>query len=412
MQTTFRVLPVLWQVAACFSATQIRISKVASASLRAAGQRERHSVHVAQLSDPFMFSMMQPSLRFSSDADAMLRESVHDGVMQSMTRATSDHMGSVSSGSRNQRLLLIGLVLAAVVACGLMAYYGAFSESATGENVVAKTAEKGDGSWAKAYREAKGTRQEAIDLLFRCHIVSMQEFTSEAVEGERIEEYCWIAANMLSQRSVDDWARSPKDAKKTFVRNFEASFRISPIPETRQLPEEAQNNFKENFEATFPDRVEPKQAVSPTVWSRGPDIQRQASTAESAATESTFEESPRSSMYTTDGRSARDRLHLLTLTNDQQPSAQENRPSGTRSLPVHFLGPAPNIFKKGESLSRKPQGAGNEARGSGNDDVPVLDCSPNLAPVKEASVCGSSIEAPSGPSEKSASTTPIMNYRF
>lgn len=72
------------------------------------------------------------------------------------------------------------------------------------------------GSWAKAHRDAKGEEREALELLFRCHIISEYEFAESKVTPEHIDECVWIGSQMLLEKSLTDWAAISAQAKQVF----------------------------------------------------------------------------------------------------------------------------------------------------------------------------------------------------
>lgn len=72
------------------------------------------------------------------------------------------------------------------------------------------------GTWAQAYSEATGPEREALDLLFRCQIVSVYEFTESRVGRDHIDECIRIARQMLQQRSMSDWIALRYRAKQIF----------------------------------------------------------------------------------------------------------------------------------------------------------------------------------------------------
>merc|ERR1719316_329351 len=82
----------------------------------------------------------------------------------------------------------------------------------------------GDGSWARAYREARGQRREALELLFRCNIISTQEFAYSRVSQEHIDECVWIGTYMLQQKPLEEWVALWQQAQQTFEDSVTACF--------------------------------------------------------------------------------------------------------------------------------------------------------------------------------------------
>merc|ERR1719478_384234 len=81
-----------------------------------------------------------------------------------------------------------------------------------------------DGSWAQVYREARGEQKEALELLFRCNIISTDEFAFSSVSQEHIQECIWIATHMLRQKPLEEWVALWQQAQRTFEDNVTACF--------------------------------------------------------------------------------------------------------------------------------------------------------------------------------------------
>lgn len=71
-------------------------------------------------------------------------------------------------------------------------------------------------SWARAYFDAHGDEKQAFDLLFRCNIISTEEFAAGDVSEERIQECLWIARNLLDKKSVEEWEKYWNAAQQAF----------------------------------------------------------------------------------------------------------------------------------------------------------------------------------------------------
>jgi len=80
------------------------------------------------------------------------------------------------------------------------------------------------GSWARAYRDAKDLRREALELLFRCNIISTQEFAYSRVSQEHIDECVWIGTYMLKQKPLEEWVALWQQAQQTFEDSVTACF--------------------------------------------------------------------------------------------------------------------------------------------------------------------------------------------
>jgi len=84
--------------------------------------------------------------------------------------------------------------------------------------------EPSPGTWAKTYRKADKSSKEALELLFRCNIIPMQEFAHSYVSQEHIDECVWISTQMLRQKSLEDWVAAWPQAMKTFEESVTACF--------------------------------------------------------------------------------------------------------------------------------------------------------------------------------------------
>lgn len=86
------------------------------------------------------------------------------------------------------------------------------------------TVEYSDGSWAQVYREAQGEQKECLELLFRCNIISTDEFTFSSVSQEHIQECMWIGTHMLRQKPLEEWVALWQQAQQTFEDSVTACF--------------------------------------------------------------------------------------------------------------------------------------------------------------------------------------------
>lgn len=86
------------------------------------------------------------------------------------------------------------------------------------------TVEFTDGSWAQVYREARGEQKEALELLFRCNIISTDEFAFSSVSQDHIHECMWIATHMLRQKPLEEWVALWQQAQQTFEDSVTACF--------------------------------------------------------------------------------------------------------------------------------------------------------------------------------------------
>jgi hypothetical protein len=74
----------------------------------------------------------------------------------------------------------------------------------------------GQSSWARAYLEAEGEQKDAFELLFRCNIISTEEFACSVISQEHIQECTWIAMHMLQHRPLEEWVALWQQAQQTF----------------------------------------------------------------------------------------------------------------------------------------------------------------------------------------------------
>lgn len=87
-----------------------------------------------------------------------------------------------------------------------------------------------DGSWAQVYREAQGEEKEALELLFRCNIISTEEFANSIVSHDHMEECLWIATHMLRQKPLEEWVALWQQAQQTFEDSVTAVFEARSGP--------------------------------------------------------------------------------------------------------------------------------------------------------------------------------------
>lgn len=126
--------------------------------------------------------------------------------------------------TKNLMLVVFALVVLLTVAY-LMSCL-CFEGSETDDEQVAAPPKEGkiDGSglktgqytWPAAYAEATGEQKEAFELLFRCNMVSHEEFSHEAVSREHIEECTWIATHMLERKPLEEWVGLWQQAQRSF----------------------------------------------------------------------------------------------------------------------------------------------------------------------------------------------------
>lgn len=178
--------------------------------------------------DPTMTSVREESIYADlqiPDSDAMGQSRMQklESFRMKWPQIVALHMGGGSSAkAMSIRNLLFLTVLVIIMLSLLFIFVFEGNFESTEEEPGAKTYADlcalrfSEGTWARTFQEASGSRQEAIELLFRCNIVQAEEFTSSAVRIEHIEEYIAIAARMLKQKSLEEWGRNWMLALTTF----------------------------------------------------------------------------------------------------------------------------------------------------------------------------------------------------
>lgn len=88
----------------------------------------------------------------------------------------------------------------------------------SGERDVPLGLKLGRGDWADAYREARGRRREAMQLLFLSDSVSSLELSDDrtVISQEHIDECVSIAMEMLDVSTLEMWSRDAGEAKRIF----------------------------------------------------------------------------------------------------------------------------------------------------------------------------------------------------
>jgi len=93
---------------------------------------------------------------------------------------------------------------------------------------VAGALEAGEGTWAHAYQNAKGNQKDALELLFRCGIVSVHEHAHSHASQDHIEECMGIAQQMLRQKPLEEWVFWRQQALESFEDSITAIFSTRP----------------------------------------------------------------------------------------------------------------------------------------------------------------------------------------
>lgn len=397
--------PLLWQVCRCVTEVRFMTGTVINASKVDGRETSFGSFHVTPSTQPFIFVQSTPG-----------HQQWRPGAVEKMyKRALPMRSAFMSSRSTLQstdvsRLATLSLTIGVVLTLGIFLYWANPSTDET----TAIEAEKSNGIWALAYREAEGTRRDAIDMLLRCNIVSVQEFGSESADRERIENYIWVAVNMLMDQSVNDWVDSPDRARRAFDKGFKASFPglYKDYEQSRQAA--AFKSFLgtpagENPQQRPVPGAMPKQSglhhmppltmpVTATPWQgRQGSPPPTAGSVLSSVDDTEYTDLNSSAISSDQSLSPRASLRYF----ENPLPSEENLSTPSRTLPLHLLGPTPSIFRHSgrskESGSGRSAGDGSHRRGrakaappdgskfesiqedksqQGSFVVPVLDCSP------------------------------------
>lgn len=120
------------------------------------------------------------------------------------------------------RLILLLLAVGILITClsFVCACFGRWwdEEATKGPDPTLAAVEFCNGPWAIAYRESNGQQRQAIELLFRCNIITMPEFAGHGVSRQHsdINACVQIAIGMLEDRSISDWEAHWQEAHKAF----------------------------------------------------------------------------------------------------------------------------------------------------------------------------------------------------
>lgn len=78
------------------------------------------------------------------------------------------------------------------------------------------------GTWARSYQNADAKDKEALEMLFRCHIIAAEEFRNSTINQPHIDECIWIGRRMLVDRSLEDWLDRCAEAQQQFEESLNA----------------------------------------------------------------------------------------------------------------------------------------------------------------------------------------------
>lgn len=146
---------------------------------------------------------------------------LHDGLAFAKTEPIS--FGTHFREPEDMTTLLLNVVfvlvcLTLLFICLLSNGDGFSDELADGDATTLHRSAFGDsdGCWAQAFRDATGPDRDALELLFRCHIISTYEFAESKVSKEHIDESIWIGSYMLRQKPLAEWVSVRYLAKQSF----------------------------------------------------------------------------------------------------------------------------------------------------------------------------------------------------
>jgi hypothetical protein len=121
------------------------------------------------------------------------------------------------------------LLLLCMVACLAFVFVQAFSSSMddgpTPRDKDWFEPEEVVGSWRQAYKNARGSRRVALDMLFKSSIIPNQEMCRTDVTKIHIEECIQIAEQMLQERSEKEWVDSWQQAQRIFEQRRTAGYK-------------------------------------------------------------------------------------------------------------------------------------------------------------------------------------------
>lgn len=126
-----------------------------------------------------------------------------------------------SSFGRFAILLVTAAVLITCASC-LCGCFGRWWDSdddeTKGPDPTLAAVEYCNGPWATAYRESHGPQREAIELLFRCNIITMPEFAGHVMSYEHgdVNRCVQIGVRMLEERSSSEWEAHWQEAHRYF----------------------------------------------------------------------------------------------------------------------------------------------------------------------------------------------------
>jgi len=126
-----------------------------------------------------------------------------------------------SSFGRFIGLLVVGAILITLLSfvCACFGrWWDADDDEMKGPDPTLAAVEYCNGPWAVAYRQSNAQQREAIELLFKCNIITMPEFAGHGVSRQHsdIDACVQIAMRMLDQRRISEWEAHWQEAHRTF----------------------------------------------------------------------------------------------------------------------------------------------------------------------------------------------------
>lgn len=79
-----------------------------------------------------------------------------------------------------------------------------------------------NGTWARSYQNADTKDKQALEMLFRCHIIAAQEFRHSTINQPHVDECIWIGRRMLVDRSLEEWLDRCSEAQQKFEESLNA----------------------------------------------------------------------------------------------------------------------------------------------------------------------------------------------
>jgi len=185
-----------------------------------------------QLEHVFLFKQPSGSIDPTRPYDVPMISNSDKSMTLNSQKITSFAYNEISSGPSMTRVFAVTLVMlvVALVFVALCIFVMEEHSEADEGPMAAKPPEdlyvmmSCDGTWATTYQRSEGPSKQALELLFRCHIIPNEEFAHSRVSQEHIDECVWIASHMLRQRKLEEWTEMWPEALRTFEESVTACF--------------------------------------------------------------------------------------------------------------------------------------------------------------------------------------------